>query len=177
ETLYFHKENDKEDDKLCDSLEANTYGSDRKTNSRELKENCPPDRSLSKNWPLISSIIVYCIFQLHDMAYAEIFPLWAVSPKKYGGLNYSSADVGEVLTITALLSTYAFIAKLSGFKLTLMIDSASVLKYVPSVSISTRLFLLQNRAVIQGQRGAANGISMSAMSLFKAAGPAGGGSM
>lgn len=30
--------------------------------------------SLIKNWPLMSSIIVYCIFSLHDMAYTEVFP-------------------------------------------------------------------------------------------------------
>ncbi|KAL6219865.1 hypothetical protein ACLB2K_007624 [Fragaria x ananassa] len=39
------------------------------------------------------------------------------------------------------------------------------------------LFILQNRAVDQRQRGAANGISMTAMSLFKAFGPAGGGAV
>ncbi|PON89777.1 Major facilitator superfamily domain containing protein [Trema orientale] len=143
----------------------------------------------------MSSIIVDCVFQLHDMAYAEIFPLWAVSPKKYGGLSYSSADIGKVLTISgfgllffqlflypllerhvgpilvsrmgavatiALLSSYPFIAKLSGLTLTLLIDSASVLKNV----IAT-----------QRQRGSAIGISMSVMSLFKALGPAGGGSL
>ncbi|TXG58053.1 hypothetical protein EZV62_015882 [Acer yangbiense] len=60
-----------------------------------------------------------------------------------------------------------------------------MLKNVLCVSITTELFLLQNRAVVtwlssslhilsntQKQRGAANGISMSAMSLFKAVGPA-----
>lgn len=29
-------------------------------------------KSLMKNWPLMSSIIVYCIFSLHDMAYTEV---------------------------------------------------------------------------------------------------------
>lgn len=31
--------------------------------------------SLLKNWPLMSSIIVYCIFSLHDMAYSEVIHL------------------------------------------------------------------------------------------------------
>ena len=35
-------------------------------------ESNSPRKSLLKNWPLISSIIVYCVFQLHDMAYAEV---------------------------------------------------------------------------------------------------------
>lgn len=30
-------------------------------------------KSLIKNWPLMSAIMVYCIFQLHDMAYSEVF--------------------------------------------------------------------------------------------------------
>lgn len=30
------------------------------------------ETSLLKNWPLISSIIVYCILSLHDMAYTEV---------------------------------------------------------------------------------------------------------
>ncbi|XP_028791873.1 protein ZINC INDUCED FACILITATOR 1-like [Neltuma alba] len=44
-------------------------------------------------------------------------------------------------------------------------------------TIITGLFLLQNRAVEQHQRGAANGIAMTAMSIFKAVGPAGGGAI
>ncbi|XP_011016745.1 PREDICTED: protein ZINC INDUCED FACILITATOR-LIKE 1-like [Populus euphratica] len=63
-------------------------------------ESNSPRKSLLKNWPLISSIIVYCVFQLHDMAYAEIFSLWAVSPRKNGGLSFSTADVGEVLAFS-----------------------------------------------------------------------------
>lgn len=34
------------------------------------------------------------------MAYSEIFSLWAVTPRKFGGLNYSTVDVGEVLSIS-----------------------------------------------------------------------------
>jgi hypothetical protein len=29
-------------------------------------------KSLFKNWPLISSITVYCVFSFHDMAYTEV---------------------------------------------------------------------------------------------------------
>ncbi|KAB5551626.1 hypothetical protein DKX38_008937 [Salix brachista] len=158
-------------------------------------ESNSPQKSLLKNWPLISSIIVYCVFQLHDMAYAEIFSLWAVSPRKNGGLSFSTADVGEVLAFSGLglllfqlfiyplvernfgpvmvsragavltiplLSSYPFIAILKGLAPMLLINGASILKNV----LATRQ-----------QRGAANGISMSAMSLFKAIGPAAGGSL
>uniref|UniRef100_A0A803Q474 Major facilitator superfamily (MFS) profile domain-containing protein n=1 Tax=Cannabis sativa TaxID=3483 RepID=A0A803Q474_CANSA len=193
ETLHFHCKKDEEN-----LEEDNDMG----------KCNHPQKQSLYKNWPLMSSIMVYCVFQLQDMAYSEIFPLWAVSPKKYGGLSYSSEQVGEVLAISGfamlvfqlflypsiersfgpvhlarigavitivVLSSYPFIAKFSGLTLTLLVDLAAMLKNVISVCITTGLFLLQNRAVSQSQRGAANGISMAAMSLFKAIGPAGGG--
>ncbi|PON89738.1 Major facilitator, partial [Trema orientale] len=209
ETLHFHTKNEEELEEILDSLEASTCGSE-PTKWQEHEEKYPTSqRSLLKNWPLMSAIIVDCVFQLHDMAYAEIFPLWAVSPKKYGGLSYSSADVGKVLAIAgfgllffqlgfyplvernfgpilgvrfgavitiALLTSYPFIAKLSGLTLTLVIGSASMMKNVMAVSITAGLFLLQNRAVTQSQRGTATGISMSAMSLFKSFGPISGGS-
>ncbi|KAJ6864170.1 hypothetical protein NC651_034875 [Populus alba x Populus x berolinensis] len=197
ETIHNHKGNDEECND-SDALGATTFES----NSSQ--------KSLLKNWPLISSIIAYCVFQLHDMAYAEIFSLWAVSPRKNGGLSFSTADVGEVLAFSGfglllfqlfiypvaernfgpvvvsrlgavltipLLSSYPFIALLKGLTLMLLINCASILKNVLCVSITTGLFLLQNRSVAQQQRGAANGISMSAMSLFKAIGPAAGGSL
>ncbi|CAN0839705.1 Protein ZINC INDUCED FACILITATOR-LIKE 1 [Linum grandiflorum] len=168
------------------------------------------ETSLLRNWPLISSIIVYCIFSLHDMAYNEVFSLWAVSPRKLGGLGYSTPDVGEVLAISGagllvfqlalypyaerllgpvmvsriaaalsipLLASYPYLSKLTGLTLSLLLNCASILKNLLSVSIVTGLCILQNNAVDQHQRGAANGISMTAMSLFKAVGPAGGGSL
>ncbi|XP_054795512.1 protein ZINC INDUCED FACILITATOR-LIKE 1-like isoform X1 [Prosopis cineraria] len=162
------------------------------------------------NWPLMSSIIVYCVFSLHDIAYTEVFSLWAVSPLELGGLNFTTDDVGDVLSISGfalllcqiflyspmekafgpinlariaaalsipLLQSYPFIAMLSGFTLHLVITIASVFMLCFPTIIDTSLFLLQNRAVEQHQRGAANGIAMTAMSLFKAVGPAGGGAV
>ncbi|XP_056171120.1 protein ZINC INDUCED FACILITATOR-LIKE 1-like isoform X7 [Syzygium oleosum] len=209
ETLHMHGENSKECDIPYEALEAE----ENKTSKEESQRNEGSHQtswSLLRNWPLMSSIIVYCVFQLHDMAYTEIFSLWAISPWKFGGLSYSTADVGEILALSGfglllfqlflyarvericgpivisrvgavlsiiLLSSYPFIATLTGIILTILVDSASILKNVLAVSITTGLFLLQNRAVTQEQRGAANGISLSAMSLFKAMGPAAGGSI
>lgn len=202
ETLHNHKIDDdaSSPDESCDASKLLSHDPE----SHKAKER-NERTSLLKNWPLISSIIVYCIFSLHDMAYTEIFSLWANSPRKYGGLGYSSADVGSVLAISGfgllifqlslysyaerllgptvvtrisgslalvLLSTYPLIAKLSGFALTLALNCASVAKNVLATSAITGLFILQNRAVRQDQRGAANGIAMTAMSLFKAIGPA-----
>lgn len=197
ETLHFHKKHE---------LESPSFDNEEKTN--EGKDSNLG--SLLKNWPLMSSIIVYCVFSLHDMAYSEIFSLWAVSPKSLGGLNYTTEDVGTVLSVTGvgllvfqftlypimerifgpivvariagvlsipLLSSYPFIAMLSGFALSLTLNSASIVKNVLSVSIITGTFMLQNKAVDQRQRGAANGIAMTMQSICKAIGPACGGAL
>ncbi|XP_011046595.1 PREDICTED: protein ZINC INDUCED FACILITATOR-LIKE 1-like, partial [Populus euphratica] len=143
--------------------------------------------------------------------------LWAESPRKLGGLGYTTGDDGEVLAITGFgllvfqlllypcverilgpitvsriagektqqtviifiprLASYPFIAMLSGLGLSVVISVASTIKSFLSVSIATCLFILQNNAVDRNQRGAANGIAMTAVSLFKAVGPAGGGSL
>jgi len=203
-----HRENVSPDDSEK-GLETGTCGSNVNEETKQIEGRGPiAKESLLKNWPLMSSIIVYCVFSLHDMAYTEIFSLWAVSPRSHGGLSYSTKDVGEVLAVSGLgllifqlslypyverllgsimvvriggvvsiplLASYPFMALLSGLSLSLVVNCASVVKNVLSVSIITALFLLQNTAVEQHQRGAANGIAMTAMSLFKAAGPAGGG--
>jgi MFS family permease len=202
ETLHNHKFNDDE------SYDALKDLSDDPESNKVAERN--GKSSLLNNWPLISSIIVYCVFSLHDMAYTEIFSLWANSPRKYGGLGYSTADVGSVLAFSGfgllifqlslysyaerllgpiivtrisgslamvVLSCYPLIAKLSGLALTVTVTSASVAKSVLGTSAITGLFILQNKAVRQDQRGAANGIAMTAMSLFKAIGPAAAGIM
>ncbi|RDX67874.1 Protein ZINC INDUCED FACILITATOR-LIKE 1 [Mucuna pruriens] len=168
------------------------------------------DKSIFRNWPLMSSIIVYCVFSLHDVAYQEVFSLWALSPRRLGGLNFTTNDVGNVLAISGLaiiifqitlyspvqkacgpvnlarisgvlsiplLQSYPFMTMMSGFKLYLMINIASILKNIFTETIATSLFLLQNRAVEQHQRGAANGFVMTCMSAFKTIGPASGGAI
>ncbi|KAF9675073.1 hypothetical protein SADUNF_Sadunf10G0193500 [Salix dunnii] len=51
----------------------------------------------------MSSIFVYCVFSLHNMAYSKISALLAESPRKLGGLGYTTGDVDEVLAITNYL--------------------------------------------------------------------------
>ena len=71
ETLHIHKEN-KEQDELY-AWEVAAYGCDVKEKLKKFEGKGPnQQQSLLKNWPLMSSIIVYCVFQLHDMAYAEV---------------------------------------------------------------------------------------------------------
>lgn len=209
ETLHFHKTNSISCNKSYEALEAASDVSDAMAETHE-RGAFSSLGSLLKNWPLMSSILVYCVFSLHDMAYTEVFSLWAESSRKYGGLGYSTENVGEVLAISGfgllifqlslypilerllgpivvariagvasipVLTSYPYIAMLSGFSLALLLNCASVLKNVLSVSIITGMFLLQNNAVDQHQRGAANGISMTLQSLFKAIGPACGGAL
>lgn len=199
ETLHNHNGNKES----TDDAEALENGSNKEKTVRK-------NENLFMNWPLMSSIIVYCVFSLHDIAYQEVFSLWATSPPKLGGLNFTTDDVGNVLSISGvalciyqlfiypsvekacgpiglgritgifsipLLQSYPFIAMLSGITLYIVISIASVLKNIMSVTITTGLFLIQNRVVEQHQRGAANGLSMTGMSLFKAIGPAAGGTI
>ncbi|CAN0840293.1 Protein ZINC INDUCED FACILITATOR-LIKE 1 [Linum grandiflorum] len=214
ETLHNHKENMEPCDDPSEALETapgSSGGSKGDDEESAVEPNKPAsEKSLLRNWPLMSSIIIYCIFSLHDMAYTEIFSLWAVSPRKLGGLGYSTQNVGEVLAVSGLgvlvfqlslypyadrlfgtvmvcriaavlsiplLASYPFMSKLTGFSLDLLVNCASIVKNLLSMAIITGLTILQNNAVEQHQRGAANGISMTGMSLFKAVGPAGGGSL
>ncbi|KAG2396777.1 Protein ZINC INDUCED FACILITATOR 1 [Vigna angularis] len=173
-------------------------------------EKIQKNENLFLNWPLMSSIIPYCIFSLLEVAYLEVFSLWAVSPQRLGGLNFTTDDVGNVLSISGLsliiyqigiypsvekatgpisvarvssiltiplLQSYPFIALLSGLALYIVLSMFSILRNILSITITTGLILLQNRAVKQHQRGAANGIAMTCMSLFNAIGPAAGGTM
>ncbi|XP_057828136.1 probable peptide/nitrate transporter At3g43790 isoform X4 [Cryptomeria japonica] len=157
---------------------------------------------------LCISVVAVIVFV--STFWLPIFSLWAVSPKEYGGLSFTSSDVGVVLAITGagllifqllifppmanlvgailvtrisavltipVLTIYPFFTMLSGVFLWLAINSASLIKNILSISLVTGTFLMLNNAVPQDQRGAANGLAMTAMSLFKTLGPAGGGSL
>ncbi|KQK03822.1 probable peptide/nitrate transporter At3g43790 [Brachypodium distachyon] len=93
ETLHKHK-----DTISNNSVEA----AEESLSDPNAEENCGGCLSLFTNGPLISAITVYCIFSLQDMAYAEVFSLWAVSDRKYGGLSFSSQDVGSILATSGL---------------------------------------------------------------------------
>ncbi|MCO5608608.1 hypothetical protein L7F22_062821 [Adiantum nelumboides] len=95
---------------------------DRKDNSVEDKKGKDHDleelnslqeakRPIWRNWGMIAAIAVYCLWGLHDMAYSEIFSLWAVSPETYGGLGFTTSNVGNVLAVSgaALLMFQLFV--------------------------------------------------------------------
>ncbi|KAF7105217.1 hypothetical protein CFC21_106049, partial [Triticum aestivum] len=228
ETLHMHKNLQREVEMVDESSSAPS--GEAYTNS---------EKSLYRNWPLMSSIIAYCVFTLHDTAYSEILALWAVSDKSYGGLSLASKDVGQILAVSGagllayqllvythvhrylgsiissriaaalsipLLAAYPFMSQLSGTRFGLAIYFATILKGTLATTILTGTCILQNNAVVniksiqlleiclrnycfwvanqvyfklqpQNQRGAANGISTTAMSLFKAIAPAGAGAL
>ncbi|VAI30038.1 unnamed protein product [Triticum turgidum subsp. durum] len=67
----------------------------------------PRKKSLLQNWPWMSTMVCYCFFGFHDTAYSEILSLWAVSDRKYGGLSFSSEDIGGVLAVAgSCISAY-----------------------------------------------------------------------
>ncbi|KAK9725887.1 hypothetical protein RND81_05G175600 [Saponaria officinalis] len=166
--------------------------------------------SLLKNRPLMSTITLYGIFQMHDLAYSEIFSLWALSPRTLGGLGFQTNDVGNALATAGVglllcqlflypflervlgpmsvsrvgavvsiiqLACYPFMANLTGTTLKLAADLNSAIQNVLATSITTGMFLLQNRTVSQAQRGTANGLSLCIVSLANAVGPAAAGTM
>ncbi|KMZ71592.1 Major facilitator superfamily antiporter, putative, expressed [Zostera marina] len=208
ESLHTHR--DRSENSCKDPESTISWDSIGNTSKTDDEENVESKPSLLKNWPLISSIIVYCVFTLHDTAYSEVFSLWTVSDKQYGGLSFSSNDVGEVLAISGsclflfqliiyplvergfgvimsiriaavismvLLSTFTLYSKLSGFWLMFIVSCASLIKNSLSMTIITGTLILQNNAVKQHQRGAANGLSMTAQSLFSAIAPVYGGAI
>ncbi|XP_012485294.1 probable peptide/nitrate transporter At3g43790 isoform X1 [Gossypium raimondii] len=108
-----------------------------------------------------------------------IFPfLPSSSPdvSQFFPFQISTSSPGTVISIP-LLSCFPHIAILSGVVLHLVINCAAILRNTLSVSLVTGLFILLNNAVPQSQRGAANAISITAMSVFKAFGPAGRGAL
>eukprot|EP00250_Pteridium_aquilinum_P005324 c15435_g1_i1 orf=288-1796(-) len=202
---------------LPESLHNHPIGPDKDVKSNgdsvpsETKdETTKAEKPLWKNWGMIAACAAYCFWGLHDMAYSEIFSLWAVSPETLGGLGFSTSDVANVLAVAGLclllfqllvfprvakwfkpititrmttlftiplLMIYPLIAMLSGAALWAVLIIAAVLKNLLSVCIVTGTFFLINNSVTLAQRGVANGISMSGMSLFRAIGPASAGAL
>ncbi|CAD6231893.1 unnamed protein product [Miscanthus lutarioriparius] len=106
ETLHFHK-NEKVD--AIDEVEAQV-GHSNVEGGQAKESGGTSTKNLLKNWQLMSSIILYCIFCLRDTAYLEIFSLWAVSSRKFRGLSLTSQDVGLVLVISGLgVLVYQFV--------------------------------------------------------------------
>lgn len=52
---------------------------------------------------VVNAVAVHISYKTLTLSMSlQIFSLWAVSDKKYGGLSFSSQDVGEVLAISGM---------------------------------------------------------------------------
>jgi len=89
--------------------------------------------------------------------------------------KYLSGSLILQILCIPILFAYPYMTYLSGIGLSIILNIASVLKNNLGITIITSSFILQNNAVHQDQRGAANGLSMTVMSLFKSVAPAGAG--
>ncbi|KAL5205107.1 hypothetical protein ABZP36_009978 [Zizania latifolia] len=118
ETMHRHKFTEKDINRI------------RELPSQQAYWDSPRNESLFQNWPWMSTMIPYCFFGLHDTAYSEILSMWAVSGRKYGGLSFSSDDIGEVLAVAGAsllayqLLIYHWVHKFLGPVISLRIASA-----------------------------------------------------
>lgn len=78
---------------------------------------------------------------------------------------------------TILMVCYPLMSLFDGMTLMVLLSLLSIVKNTLGMLTFTGSFILVNNSVSQNQRGAANGLAMSLVSLFKAIGPAGGGSI
>ncbi|TYI64951.1 hypothetical protein E1A91_D09G123600v1 [Gossypium mustelinum] len=90
-----------------------------------------------------------------------VLPSFSPDVSQFFPFQISTSSPGTVISIP-LLSCFPHIAMLSGVVLHLVINCAAILR---------------NTLSPQSQRGAANAISITAMSIFKALGPARGGAL
>ncbi|GJN13867.1 hypothetical protein PR202_gb00618 [Eleusine coracana subsp. coracana] len=141
------------------------------------------------------SVSSFAVIVLIGCTWLPILSLWAVSDRNYGGLSFSTEDVGEVLAMAGAsllvyqLIIYRWVHKVLGTVNSSRIASAVSMLVLATYPFMTHLhgvklyFALYSAAVMksalacQEQRGTANGISTTAMSFFKATAPIGAGAL
>ncbi|KAK3118330.1 hypothetical protein QOZ80_9BG0697340 [Eleusine coracana subsp. coracana] len=133
ETIHMHKvpENDTKEDKcLLPIKEEGRYKNSTRT------------KSLFQNRPWVSTMLPYCFFSLHDGAYSEILSLWAVSDRNYGGLSFSSEDIGQVLAMAgASLLVYQLLIYRWVHKILGTLNSSRVASVVSILVLATYPFM------------------------------------
>lgn len=98
--MHVHRENKSDVSNSYEALESSPCGSDLKdSNEGTDKRESASGTSLFKNWPLMSSIIVYCAFSLHDMAYTEVIfsRVFSLFYMEIFTLIYVNLDVHEIV--------------------------------------------------------------------------------
>lgn len=82
ETLHNHElDNKTSDDDPVEALEAASLETAGMTGNNKRT-------SLFKNWPLMSSILVYCVLCLHDTAYSEVIMELAINLRLFRLLEF-----------------------------------------------------------------------------------------
>ena len=73
ETLHMHKENNMTYHSQDVPKDPTSENLDKKHNNVDSTDKASHSNgNLFKNWPLMSTIVVYCVFSLQEMAYAEV---------------------------------------------------------------------------------------------------------
>ncbi|KAK3139260.1 hypothetical protein QOZ80_5AG0380360 [Eleusine coracana subsp. coracana] len=104
--------------------------------------NSSPKKSLFQNRPWMSTMLPYCFFSLHDGAYSEILSLWTVSDRNYGGLSFSTEDIGEVLAMAgASLLVYQLIIYRWVHKVLGTVNSSRIASAVSMLVLATYPFM------------------------------------
>uniref|UniRef100_A0A453KCE2 Major facilitator superfamily (MFS) profile domain-containing protein n=1 Tax=Aegilops tauschii subsp. strangulata TaxID=200361 RepID=A0A453KCE2_AEGTS len=132
--------------------------------------------------PISSSMSLHINFRNlrpHKLHMASGVSLLVYQIFVYRWLNNTLGPVNSTRIASALsipiIAAYPFMTHLSGIRLGLALYIAAMIKSVLAITRVSGTSLLQNNAVPQGQRGAANGIATTLMSLFKSVAPAGAG--
>ncbi|KAH9311290.1 hypothetical protein KI387_026325, partial [Taxus chinensis] len=105
-------------------------------------------KTIINNWPVMSTIIINCVFSLHDIAYSEIFSLWAVSPRRQGGLGFTTSQVGVVLAISGFgllvlqITIFAPLAKLFG---PILVTRTSAILSIPLLTAYPFIAMLRDQ--------------------------------
>jgi hypothetical protein len=76
ETLHRHPLECEE--KGDDDLEFSEPNSIKEKDGQIMEKQKVNRKSLFRNWPVMSSIIVYCVFSLHEVAYSEVWIVAAI---------------------------------------------------------------------------------------------------
>ncbi|KAL2645448.1 hypothetical protein R1flu_013035 [Riccia fluitans] len=171
----------------------------------KLVESAEPKESLWRNYALMATIAVYCIWCFMELAFTEVFSLWSVSPLGANGLGLPTSDVGMIIAIAGtsvfafnmtlfpmvasylgpimvtripamisvpLMILFPLAVRFHGTVQWLFLNVLASTRSVLSTAVITGTFMLTNNAVPTHQRGVANGIAMTFVSLFRSGGPA-----
>ncbi|MCO5586843.1 hypothetical protein L7F22_040788 [Adiantum nelumboides] len=103
ESLHTHNTSVKKVSEGFSSIEKNSNGqSEAKEDDKQISkgEVQGGQRQLWKNRGFIAAVSLNAVWVVHGMSYAEIFPLWACSPKMYGGIAFTTSEVANVLALS-----------------------------------------------------------------------------